>query len=251
MLKLLFCVFPILSTVLIFETTTSDSISQSNERIASDELIDIRDGETYKTIMIGEKRWFAENLRYDVPEVVTTLDCVDTILSLEKLKHYGRLYDWGTLMNQNPVSESEANLASSKKFLQGICPKDWHVPSDEEWKALEKFLGMEEETIELMSIKRRIPNIQNVVSSADWISDKNALSESLLNIFPTGKYTSKKSKGIPAGFRHLGERATFWTATESSAETVWGRTIKYNESAISRYDKYPKKMGYSCRCVED
>ncbi|MFT5647437.1 MAG: hypothetical protein ACI976_002127 [Aureispira sp.] len=182
---------------------------------------------------------------------MTNLDYVDTILSLENLKHYGRLYDWKTLVNETSVSESEANLASQKKTLQGICPKGWHVPSDEEWKALEKFLGMEDEAIGLKSIKRSIPTIQKVVSSADWISDETVPSESLLNIFPTGKYTPKESKRISVGFHHLGERATFWTSTESSDKTVWDRTIKYNESSISRYDKYPKRNGYSCRCVED
>jgi hypothetical protein len=54
MLKLLFCIFPILSTVLLFDTTTGDSIPQSTEIIPSDELLDRRDGEIYKTIMIGD-----------------------------------------------------------------------------------------------------------------------------------------------------------------------------------------------------
>ena len=26
--------------------------------------------------------------------------------------------------------------------MKGICPEGWHLPSDEEWKQLEMFLGM-------------------------------------------------------------------------------------------------------------
>lgn len=251
MIKLLFCVFSILSTLLLFENKIDNSTPQFNEIIASEDFVDNRDGEIYKTMMIGDKRWFVENLRYDVPRVVTGFDYVDTILSLGELKHYGRLYDWRTVMNQKGITEREENLSSSKNVLQGICPKGWHVSSDEDWKSLEKFLGMEEEVIEMTSLNRTIPNIKNVVSVTDWISSKSLNSESLLNIFPTGKYTSEVSNRKPAGFYHLGERATFWTSTESSDKTVWGRTIKYDAPAISRYDKYQKRFGYACRCVED
>lgn len=251
MIKLLFCFFSTLSTVLFLKTTTTDYTPQANEIIEAEEFVDIRDGEIYKTIMIGEQRWFGENLRYDVPEILTDLYYVDTILSSTELKHYGRLYDWKTVMNQNSISEFEKKQPSPKKILQGICPEGWHVSSDEDWKVLERFLGMEEETIEMVSLERTIPNIQDIVSVGDWISDKTVISESLLNIFPSGKYRHYESKIKPAGFYHLGERATFWTSTESSEETVWGRTIKYDISAISRYNKYQKRFGYSCRCVED
>jgi uncharacterized protein (TIGR02145 family) len=254
MIKLFLCAFPILSTVFFFKTTTTTTnhaTPEANEIIETEEFVDARDGEIYKTIMIGDQKWFAENLRYDVPEIVTGFYHVDTILSSTTLKHYGRLYDWNTLMNRNSISEVEKNLSSKKKMLQGICPEAWHVPSDEEWKALERFLGMKEETIEKVSIKRAIPNIEKVVSPVDWVSDEAASSGNFLNIFPTGRYTPKSVQKKPIGFFHLGERATFWTSTENSEGTVWGRTIKYNESTISRYNKYQKQFGYSCRCVED
>jgi uncharacterized protein (TIGR02145 family) len=250
MLKLLFCVFPILSTLFLFEKTADNSTQQLNEIIASDEFVDARDGEIYKTMMIGDQRWFVENLRYDVPGIVTGFYNIDTILSSDELKHYGRLYDWNTLMNRESIFDAEKKLSSENKTMQGICPDKWHVPSDEEWKAVERFLGMKEDAIQEVSIEREMINIQKVVSSVDWVSDKTTASESLLNVFPTGRYTPIQQRK-KVGFFNLGEKATFWTSTESSDETVWGRTIKYNKAAISRYDKYKKGYGYSCRCVED
>ena len=36
---------------------------------------------------------------------------------------------------------------------QGICPEGWHVPSDEDWKDLEIFLDMSEQTADLTGFR--------------------------------------------------------------------------------------------------
>lgn len=227
-----------------------EAIAQTKvENFSGKEVIDARDGEVYQTVMIGNKRWFAENLRYDVPTVYTTDSRVDTILSEDGLKHYGRLYDWATVMNLSSSYNNESLNANGQS--QGICPKGWHVSTDEEWKELERFMGMEEGNIEAVSLERPLGNMQQLISSEDWINSDYQSREGLFNVFPTGKYVLKEKRGLPPGFRNLGERATFWTSTENDAYSVWGRSIAYDRSIVSRYNKYPKEMGYSCRCVED
>ena len=45
----------------------------------------------------------------------------------EEYETYGCLYDWETACD--------------------ICPDGWHLPSDDEWKELEMYLGMSEEEV--------------------------------------------------------------------------------------------------------
>ena len=72
---------------------------------------DRRDGELYKWVKIDNQIWMAENLRY-----------ASSGSGYYDLHEYGRFYNW----------------ESAKK----ACPPEWHLPSDEEWKVLERFLGM-------------------------------------------------------------------------------------------------------------
>jgi uncharacterized protein (TIGR02145 family) len=76
-------------------------------------------GQTYKTVKIGNQTWFAENLNY----AVEGSKCyVDDPTNCAK---YGRLYNW--------------------KMAMTVCPSGWHLPSDEEWEILVNYAGGEED----------------------------------------------------------------------------------------------------------
>jgi uncharacterized protein (TIGR02145 family) len=71
---------------------------------------DKRDSRKYRAVVIGGKKWMAENLNYKTGNS----RCYDNDESY--CGKYGRLYDWET----------------AKK----ACPAGWHLPSREEWGVL-------------------------------------------------------------------------------------------------------------------
>ncbi len=78
---------------------------------------DKRDGKTYKTVVIGGKKWMAENLNYQ-PQSGKSW-CYDNNNS--NCDKYGRLYDW--------------------KTAKTVCPAGWHLPSRQDWQSLVNYAG--------------------------------------------------------------------------------------------------------------
>jgi uncharacterized protein (TIGR02145 family) len=89
------------------------------------------EGQKYKAVLIGEQTWMAENLNYKVDGSKCTTDSRELSDSnTEFCDKYGRLYNWATAMN---------NFSSSNTIpsgVKGICPDEWHLPSDAEWHIL-------------------------------------------------------------------------------------------------------------------
>ena len=109
------------------------------------DFIDSRDGKIYGTVQIGSQCWMSENLnigtRINSGVIMTDNDTIEKYCydNLEaNCDTSGGLYRWDEMM-QYVTTDS----------TQGICPKGWHLPGDEEWKTLEMYLGMSQSQADL------------------------------------------------------------------------------------------------------
>ena len=196
---------------------------------------DKRDGHVYKWVKIGEQIWMAENLAY-VPYVcapdsqcgIWVYDYYGEGSFYENYTTYGCLYDWET--------------------AQTACPEGWHLPSDEEWMEMERFLGMEEDELfkEYVFSRGEDANVGGKLKETGTFLWKE----------PNLGATNETGFGaLPAGdsfgqYVDLHESACFWTISAINTENAYSRIFHYEYKGCFRYP-WNKSNGLSIRCVKD
>ncbi len=202
---------------------------------------DYRDGNIYKWIRIGEQIWMAENLSAIVLNNGETIEnitkdkdwCNTKQPALcfyenkeEFNKKYGPLYNW---------------FAVSTGLL---APKGWHIPSDEEWKVLEKYLGMNDADLE--DTGHRSDEIAPLLKHTEgWENEQNGNNTTGFSALPAGLRDA--TEGF---FDYVGRGAHWWASTIYNETDAWYRNIWCDNLSFSRISDY-KNYGFSVLCVLD
>ncbi len=187
------------------------------------------DGILYNTIKIGDQCWFQENLNY---ETVTGSWCYEN--NKENCEKYGRLYDWETAMN-----------GSNEEKAQGVCPQDWHVPTDEDFKILERTLGMSRIESNNPGWRGEEEKIGDSLKTETNCSQRGEsfCGESLFDVLMGGNRSSA------GAYRYIGTHTFFWTSSKEN-ESVWRRLLAGDQEGIHR-DLANKENGFYLRCVQE
>lgn len=182
---------------------------------------DTRYNDDYKWVKIGSQIWMAENLNYKSSYGSWCLEDDESNCST-----YGRLYNWEAAKN--------------------VCPKGWHLPSDEEWKELETVLGMSISQINKTSFRGKDEGGKlKETGFTHWLSpNKGSTNESGFSALPVGYRLSNGE------YHSVGKCAIFWTSTEHLSGFARNRELYYSRSDIYR-DKSNKTYGFSVRCIKD
>ena len=236
-------IYIIATSILFFAgmiSCTKEDVATNTPEYGS--MTDIQ-GNTYKTVKIGDQWWMAENLKVTVFNDNKTLinpipeNAADSIWENTTKAAYciydntlGALYNWKVIDNQNK-----------------IAPKGWHIPTDDEWKELEKTIGME--TAELEKTAWRGTN------EADKILAKyKAPAESELYAFGTNESGFNAlfagCRLFSGGINQEKNTAFWWTSTPSNGNEAWYRYIDAKQKKIFRQHTYTS-YGFSIRCVKD
>ena len=231
--------------------TNSFGITYGNERSfyalppCGEDFTDIRDSIVYKTVKIGNQCWMAENLTY-LPKVSPSMSgsysspyyyvygyegkSVSAAKATENYSTYGVLYNWAAALE--------------------ACPAGWHLPSDDEWKELEMFLGMSQSEADEEGIRGTDEGGKlKETGTAHWISpNTGANNESGFTALPGGY------RAITGHFGHVGEAVTWWSFSEdvtSGALSNWTRGLTYKDNLVGRGQTQRLGTSYSVRCIRD
>lgn len=212
--------------VAIFGLGLSWKTAPKVPKISFGEFVDSRDSHSYKTVKIGEQEWLAENFAY-LPYIcpadsancgVWVYNYSGTSLSEARespeYKKFGGLYSW--------------------KAANSLAPEGWHLPSDEEWKVLERYLGIAAAAIEDKTWRGARVEANRLKKKGDTGLDV---------IF--GGWMTDYGK-----FNFINEHANFWCSTEYDKERGYERLLGVNNGKIGR-DKGNKGCGFSVRYVKD
>ncbi len=190
------------------------------------------DGYDYAVVEIGDQCWFAENLRTTVyadgsaiPEETDNTAWVglstgarcDYDNDASNVATYGRLYNW--------YAATDA---------AELCPTGWHVPTDDEWTALETYLGANGHSgTEGAALK----------STSGWALRQR---HGRLWVFgPSGRLPLRHRWRLhDAGYFGL------WWSSSPSGGSAWFRCLYSLSPDINRSSGSPR-YGFSVRCLRD
>jgi uncharacterized protein (TIGR02145 family) len=129
---------------------------------------------------------------------------------------------------------------------RNIAPEGWHVATDEEWKQLEMYLGMSQTEADTTGWRGADEGGKlKEAGTTHWTSpNTGATNESGFTALPGGY------RGSTGDFTNVGGSALFWSSTEGSSGTAWGRYLGCYDSQVYRGSNN-KRGGFSVRCVRD
>ncbi len=256
-------------------------------------MTDPRDGKTYKTTFLPMdnsgtmKEWMAENLDYRGHGSNTFtfkptpggggsrsywcqgLDNTSTATTSDDCDKFGAFYTWdcamwldgnssngaigGTFPNNNNITTSNSQVGG-----RGICPTNWHIPTDYEW-------GLMLNALELTS-GNSISGLINSGNPLQGSRDHNAgtsdaiwqgtsAGSQLESCFFGGddKYSfSARGAGYvnTAVFMDRGGRACFWSSSGRDSSNAWDRELYFGNTFVRR-TSLGRYCGSSIRCVKN
>ena len=129
--------FLILACAMTVGACTDDDEETIVTATATGTMTDL-EGNTYQWVRIGEQDWMAENLRCGTPfydmKGMTTSGEENIVIISDRAEAQKWLKDFG---NYYSYQQAQAN-----------CPDGWRLPTDEDWKQLERTLGMSVDAID-------------------------------------------------------------------------------------------------------
>ncbi len=229
-------------------TVLSQSCKKDNTDKAALEtgtVIDV-DSNVYKTVKIGGKWWMAENLKVkkfangDNVEFVPSSGA-DTLWSHKKTSAYCILNEqFGLLYNYYSVADARK-----------LAPTGWHIPSDDEWKELEMYLGMSKNEADKNNWRGNDQGNKLKVVGGDasiWAKSTDAY-----NVFGNNESGFSAMGGACRMFDgqwgDLTHTAFWWSSTVNDTN-AWYRALDYDKANVFRYYG-AKGYGFSVRCVKD
>jgi uncharacterized protein (TIGR02145 family) len=233
--------YTIIMCLLFFSVITSCE-KEKEEIIIERSTVTDAEGNTYQTVKIGNRWWMAENLRSTnfsdgSPIALIPVSALDSLW----LNANGPAYciinqgETGFLYNGSVVNDA-----------RGVAPAGWRIPTDDDWKQLEAYIGMSDTEVQATGWRGE--------NHAELLVSKNSAGWSIGgSLFGRDVYGFD---ALPGGCRIrdgrtniFGTAAFWWTSTSADSTNVY-RYIDYKQIRIFRQSEL-QEYGMSIRCVKD
>ncbi|WP_394245484.1 fibrobacter succinogenes major paralogous domain-containing protein [Vibrio astriarenae] len=222
------------ASMAIAATPSADNFNHDLYQL--EDTVQDAEGNVYRTITIGNQTWLAEGLRStkfqdgsDVRSGVIVKDDEENLLK------YGRLYNWHDVADE-----------------RNLCPEGWRVATDEDWKTLERYIGMPEEEVDQEGWRGGEQNLGLQLKEAQADGPFKKVDQSLVN--------KHNFFARPAGVKWNGFYITqgayteFWTASSASENKGIIRTLAYSwwnaHKGEIRRATSEKDYMFTVRCVK-
>ena len=211
------------------------------------------DGNVYNTVVIGQQCWTKQNMRsmhYNDGSVIQRgSENSVTIpyyyvnynaLTAAMLPNYGYLYNWTAAMHGAPSS------SANPSGVTGICPLDWHLPSDSEYIEMRDFVntilanrcdGNNNEIAKSLASRTGWPSSSGCCVGSNQASNNNTL----FTAYPAGYYDN--------GFSET-SWANLWTTTQTTPSQAVTYYMNHNNAYLNRDANGNKARARSVRCVK-
>jgi uncharacterized protein (TIGR02145 family) len=214
--------------------------SEETKEIERSTVTDI-EGNVYQTVKIGDQWWMAENLKV---KKYNDGSSVNEVLDMEHDSIWRKKLDGAFYFNN--ISSCILYNGFVVKDARKIAPEGWHIPSDEEWKTLEKTIGMSSSDAQ-KTAWRGTDEGNKLTSkySAGWPSTSILLGtdEYGFNAVPGGNR-------VYDGYKNTKGSMSFWWSSTSKGADIWYRYLDYQKTSIFRH-YVDVHYGFTIRCVKD
>jgi uncharacterized protein (TIGR02145 family) len=216
----------------------------TEQEATSGTFTDLRDGNTYKWVKIGEQVWMAENLAY-LPSVSPPSEGSDT-------EPYYYVYDYnGTNVTEAKATDNYSTYGVLYNWPAALtaCPNGWHLPTVNEWDKLAQYISDQKGPYSKHVSEDGNCNWYEVgkhlKATNGWNNNGNGTDDFGFSGLPGGDYTSYD-------FCRLGDYGSWWFATATeylSWAAFYGCMAFDSDGFVWVYEK--KEFGYSVRCIKD
>lgn len=205
-----------------YDCTEHDCVTMEylNPNVSYGEFLDKRDDQVYRTIVISNHVWTAQNMNYKIETEEGSEEtnwCYAN--NPEHCQKFGRLYTW----------------EAAKK----VCPEGWHLPTVDEWAEL------------LKDHSCSIEPYQDTVLIFNCSGGELKAAETWgkVNKDPNGFSVVAAGIHYTDGFHSYNEYALFWTSTEFEDPSFYAASFNESDGA-TLWPHNKNEYGLSVRCVK-
>lgn len=217
-----------------------------NAGLTYNSVID-QEGNIYKTIVIGNREWMAENLK------TTTYRNGDPIVSGLSATQWAGTTS-GAWAHYNGDASLDCPYGKLYNFYacsdaRQLCPTGWHVPTDGEWSALINLFD---------------PNAQGGINWSNFAggplksTGTIQAGTGLWNGPNTGATNASGFSALPGGFitimgasNNSAINGYYWTSSEVNSTTGYARSFYHDPGSVIQTANFGKRSGMSIRCIRD